>query len=131
MSVLFFFKQKTAYEMRISDWSSDVCSSDLFSKRTKCRYRPRRSLGKETLEQPNAAPAFFHVDHSEFKKMRWTIRFPEPSAPSYSADSDDDLARLIIDEMSGDLGMTYVNDVASWYAGETTHRGNHTRDAGH
>src|SRR3546814_1643105 len=33
MSILicfcFFFKQKTAYEMRISDWSSDVCSSDL------------------------------------------------------------------------------------------------------
>src|SRR3546814_13440852 len=27
---VFFFKQKTAYEMRISDWSSDVCSSDLF-----------------------------------------------------------------------------------------------------
>src|SRR3546814_5074427 len=27
----FFFKQKTAYELRISDWSSDVCSSDLFS----------------------------------------------------------------------------------------------------
>src|SRR3546814_1866255 len=33
MSLLlfFFFKQKTAYEMRISDWSSDVCSSDLSS----------------------------------------------------------------------------------------------------
>src|SRR3546814_10369083 len=30
-SVYFFFKQKTAYEMRISDWSSDVCSSDLVS----------------------------------------------------------------------------------------------------
>src|SRR3546814_4888384 len=30
LSFLFFFKQKTAYEMRISDWSSDVCSSDLF-----------------------------------------------------------------------------------------------------
>src|SRR3546814_8243996 len=29
ISVFFFFKQKTAYEMRISDWSSDVCSSDL------------------------------------------------------------------------------------------------------
>src|SRR3546814_5147293 len=28
----FFFKQKTAYEMRISDWSSDVCSSDLIAK---------------------------------------------------------------------------------------------------
>src|SRR3546814_9581386 len=31
---VFFFKQKTAYEMRISDWSSDVCSSDLH-----CRNR--------------------------------------------------------------------------------------------
>src|SRR3546814_6573879 len=30
---LFFFKQKTAYEMRISDWSSDVCSSDLLGQR--------------------------------------------------------------------------------------------------
>src|SRR3546814_1771945 len=29
--MIFFFKQKTAYEMRISDWSSDVCSSDLFA----------------------------------------------------------------------------------------------------
>src|SRR3546814_5309233 len=31
MFIFFFFKQKTAYEMRISDWSSDVCSSDLHS----------------------------------------------------------------------------------------------------
>src|SRR3546814_5026060 len=30
---VFFFKQKTAYEMRISDWSSDVCSSDLLLER--------------------------------------------------------------------------------------------------
>src|SRR3546814_2188756 len=34
----FFFKQKTAYEMRISDWSSDVCSSDLFDG-GECRQR--------------------------------------------------------------------------------------------
>src|SRR3546814_2718753 len=31
MVLVFFFKQKTAYEMRISDWSSDVCSSDLIT----------------------------------------------------------------------------------------------------
>src|SRR3546814_9231095 len=31
--LFFFFKQKTAYEMRISDWSSDVCSSDLMAVR--------------------------------------------------------------------------------------------------
>src|SRR3546814_8196681 len=40
----FFFKQKTAYEMRISDWSSDVCSSDLpfsrlLGRRMAYRYR--------------------------------------------------------------------------------------------
>src|SRR3546814_5769854 len=32
MMYFFFFKQKTAYEMRISDWSSDVCSSDLMKR---------------------------------------------------------------------------------------------------
>src|SRR3546814_8548480 len=36
---VFFFKQKTAYEMRISDWSSDVCSSDL---QRKCVFREGR-----------------------------------------------------------------------------------------
>src|SRR3546814_15584375 len=36
----FFFKQKTAYEMRISDWSSDVCSSDLRQPRRKARAAP-------------------------------------------------------------------------------------------
>src|SRR3546814_1498197 len=34
----FFFKQKTAYEMRISDWSSDVCSSDLSCRRVEIRH---------------------------------------------------------------------------------------------
>src|SRR3546814_4130217 len=36
---VFFFKQKTAYEMRISDWSSDVCSSDLMRNLTDCINR--------------------------------------------------------------------------------------------
>src|SRR3546814_12249867 len=39
-SVFFFFKQKTAYEMRISDWSSDVCSSDL-------RWRDQTKAGQK------------------------------------------------------------------------------------
>src|SRR3546814_1913600 len=41
----FFFKQKTAYEMRISDWSSDVCSSD---------------LGDQLTELPEAEDDFRH-----------------------------------------------------------------------
>src|SRR3546814_1000685 len=36
---IFFFKQKTAYEMRISDWSSDVCSSDLPPFRYLCKQQ--------------------------------------------------------------------------------------------
>src|SRR3546814_4898124 len=37
-----FFKQKTAYEMRISDWSSDVCSSDLPVRQGQARHGARR-----------------------------------------------------------------------------------------
>src|SRR3546814_10046380 len=43
--LVFFFKQKTAYELRISDWSSDVCSSDLSRSRCAAPARdggPRR-----------------------------------------------------------------------------------------
>src|SRR3546814_5574853 len=44
MFLFFFFKQKTAYELRISDWSSDVCSSDLgidcFSRFVELRAAP-------------------------------------------------------------------------------------------
>src|SRR3546814_17831108 len=42
--LFFFFKQKTAYEMRISDWSSDVCSSDLGTKTATAHLF--RNLGK-------------------------------------------------------------------------------------
>src|SRR3546814_4289847 len=37
---VFFFKQKTAYEMRISDWSSDVCSSDLPGRKSSLPKQP-------------------------------------------------------------------------------------------
>src|SRR3546814_1731134 len=43
-ALFFFFKQKTAYEMRISDWSSDVCSSDLHRRRR--RGGPRRGRAR-------------------------------------------------------------------------------------
>src|SRR3546814_8714771 len=41
----FFFKQKTAYEMRISDWSSDVCSSDLIYRKMRACPQPIIALG--------------------------------------------------------------------------------------
>src|SRR3546814_3883499 len=51
--VFFFFKQKTAYEMRISDWSSDVCSSDL--KRKDDGWDGVLVLTDDTLESGKAA----------------------------------------------------------------------------
>src|SRR3546814_10268440 len=48
----FFFKQKTAYEMRISDWSSDVCSSDLLAALTGAR-----NIWKPAEAMPIAQPA--------------------------------------------------------------------------
>src|SRR3546814_19160030 len=49
----FFFKQKTAYEMRISDWSSDVCSSDLCAR---CDwYRPPSPRARGRASQPASA----------------------------------------------------------------------------
>src|SRR3546814_19818483 len=50
--IFFFFKQKTAYEMRISDWSSDVCSSDLPVERV---LRPRRHRADRRARH--------HLDH--------------------------------------------------------------------
>src|SRR3546814_2971170 len=55
---VFFFKQKTAYEMRISDWSSDVCSSDLSW--TQIRERDDYPLAvAELLGEATAAAALF------------------------------------------------------------------------
>src|SRR3546814_3196405 len=46
----FFFKQKTAYEMRISDWSSDVCSSDLSGRNGQGgEHRPSRTTHPRNL----------------------------------------------------------------------------------
>src|SRR3546814_5511300 len=50
--LFFFFKQKTAYEMRISDWSSDVCSSDL---RIEQAAAGARIMGAARGEQRDAA----------------------------------------------------------------------------
>src|SRR3546814_16155888 len=52
----FFFKQKTAYEMRISDWSSDVCSSDLTELYQRCARV--RGNGKSGCQLLTSKPSF-------------------------------------------------------------------------
>src|SRR3546814_4240472 len=52
--MFFFFKQKTAYEMRISDWSSDVCSSDLMVTHSDVRLasaRERFDAARQAYQQ--------------------------------------------------------------------------------
>src|SRR3546814_6893736 len=49
--VFFFFKQKTAYEMRISDWSSDVCSSDLERTREQAQERQQAQDREKVAEK--------------------------------------------------------------------------------
>src|SRR3546814_4385409 len=58
--IVFFFKQKTAYEIRISDWSSDVCSSDLYRKRAnRCEWKIRVAirLRRGASPRPESAQA--------------------------------------------------------------------------
>src|SRR3546814_3499485 len=57
--VFFFFKQKTAYEMRISDWSSDVCSSDLLPEKMVRKMRGLYSAGAPETEHVVVDPPFF------------------------------------------------------------------------
>src|SRR3546814_2394583 len=62
--VFFFFKQKTADEMRISDWSSDVCSSDLtvFAGETVDQYFGGRHAIGEIIERITAAGGAVEMD---------------------------------------------------------------------
>src|SRR3546814_4502736 len=76
-SSFFFFKQKTAYEMRISDWSSDVCSSDLTTTVAENRLylSPSRGPDQTTLSFNTFALTV------PFSPIRLTsIQFPETSA---------------------------------------------------
>src|SRR3546814_9596925 len=72
MVLFFFFKQKTAYEMRISDWSSDVCSSDLAADRIL-----RLTLGTiaafPELERQIAAIGFGAQRHASGKEVAVAI----------------------------------------------------------
>src|SRR3546814_13776176 len=82
--LVFFFKQKTAYEMRISDWSSDVCSSDLnllrgraliaarrlveVRKRSGKAAKPNKLVGKNAATTPEGLVKAFQED-TERKRM--------------------------------------------------------------
>src|SRR3546814_2524183 len=70
--MFFFFKQKTAYEMRISDWSSDVCSSDLRFFQQRLGYiNPERPEGRVPVDaKANRQAGFGRIAEIEFPERR-------------------------------------------------------------
>src|SRR3546814_4704862 len=75
---LFFFKQKTAYEMRISDWSSDVCSSDLGEQ--------WRDMWMERLEhlEPLIVTILENQAYGDFWRERAVTDFSRIKCPVYA-----------------------------------------------
>src|SRR3546814_2638068 len=71
--LFFFFKQKTAYEMRISDWSSDVCSSDLHSGSKATMTVRVDGSGRAVHDGPQVEiggnERYISVSRAEFKKI--------------------------------------------------------------
>src|SRR3546814_7536425 len=98
--LFFFFKQKTAYEMRISDWSSDVCSSDLhdhFGARRELQPHIECACGQLIAE---AQQADDHVDHQFAVRGNADDDAIERAAESVAAAQQRDLetARAIPEE---------------------------------
>src|SRR3546814_11786825 len=80
---VFFFKQKTAYEMRISDWSSDVCSSDLTrSPSTNPAAMAERISGGRDGPFPASATALLLVDMQRI----WLEPGRNPGHPDWAED---------------------------------------------
>src|SRR3546814_5561178 len=67
--LFFFFKQKTAYEMRISDWSSDVCSSDLSGGAAPGRARHGRTRAWRSYQPKSSGASSAPVDRSEERRV--------------------------------------------------------------
>src|SRR3546814_2419079 len=75
----FFFKQKTAYDMCISDWSSDVCSSDLLFRNLKhCRINPPARGSEKTSARVGTGSLFIPAQNKQSRPLH--SHRPEPSS---------------------------------------------------
>src|SRR3546814_4377253 len=90
----FFFKQKTAYEMRISDWSSDVCSSDLaraLAARKEVGQHRNRGGRQRRFAAADAATAQHHLPIGPGERAQ-----SGPETPRGNAPGDQALARTVV-----------------------------------
>src|SRR3546814_17481517 len=92
---VFFFKQKTAYEMRISDWSSDVCSSDLPRSRLIASHGLARLAKSTPAAAENALPRFAQaLGFTEEDRGRVLYQVALWTAASYEPESARRLAAV-------------------------------------
>src|SRR3546814_9524201 len=76
--VVFFFKQKTAYEMRISDWSSDVCSSDLaVARHLRALGEVRDDLVRLSLRRQGTVTGRHEDADLEYSEVMVAVRGPD------------------------------------------------------
>src|SRR3546814_17901990 len=109
----FFFKQKTAYEMRISDWSSDVCSSDLVQRH---RDRSERVLHivasrHRQVDARNRAAIAIAVAHPDVEAVTVGARRPIGATPVC-------LGREAPGESAGVAGARKERLPLGWWTGE-------------
>src|SRR3546814_13959648 len=102
--VVFFFKQKTAYEMRISDWSSDVCSSDLDRTREIGRI-VHRNAGKIDLR------------NERVERQTAMLRLFAQSVPEKRFKADRRLAALLDAMELHELGDLWIAAYVRWEVG--------------
>src|SRR3546814_8689514 len=107
MLLLFFFKQKTAYEMRISDWSSDVCSSDLL----------RVILVDQQVPGVPGVIAHTRGDHHDRVDLRPIL--------------SDDLHRLVAQRGQVVQGVERQGNQRQWRDGKTDHDTVGSGESGH
>src|SRR3546814_10245828 len=94
--MVFFFKQKTAYDMRISDWSSDVCSSDLDAASKQPRQRETRKRRRISAKAPCIERA-----QREGRSSRMTERGTSGSTSNPPAGANVTAGAMTVDVASG------------------------------
>src|SRR3546814_3328821 len=93
---VFFFKQKTAYEMRISDWSSDVCSSDLLGVRQVDAVVTAQQTPLERVREIGAALGV-QINGQQSAQLQRAVRALErPILPPGHSPGQERLAELFI-----------------------------------
>src|SRR3546814_1006151 len=107
---VFFFKQKTAYEMRISDWSSDVCSSDLARQHRllepaghlrRIPLSRAAGLGRRRTERLNPIMAINNI-YSDGLARGWKVR------DASAIDRDETIEADVVIDGSGEIGRAHV-----------------------